>query len=222
MRYIELNHYIKNGTETYPGMPPVEISTYMERNEDSLDTSLLDFLKMINISGTYLDAPYHVFEEGDKIGDIPLEKLVDLDTYVVHLAHDRNYFDVEDLRFIENENLAGSAVLLQSGHDRKFGTPEYGIAPPYLSVAGAKWLMEKEVVFVGIDSPLIDDLVHVPVHGTPVHQIILKASAIICEDMKDIDLVPDKGARLTAVPPRIAMSSFPARVFVKVDDGLFC
>lgn len=216
MKFIELSHYLKHGTVSYPGMPPVDISTFMERKENSNDTGYLDFLKMVNISGTYIDAPYHAFENLDKIGDIPLEKLVDLNAFVVRINKKKGFFCIDDFRFLENENLMGSAVLLNSGFDKKYGTAEYKKNPPYLTEEGANWLINHGVSFIGIDTLLIDDYMSIEELGNPVHQIILGSGSIICEDMKNLDLVPQKGAILSAVPPRIAMSSFPVRVYAKI------
>ena len=65
MKYIELSHYVKDGLISYPGMPPVEISAYMTREEcgaafGATGAAMLDQIKMVNISGTYIDAPYTV------------------------------------------------------------------------------------------------------------------------------------------------------------------
>lgn len=193
MEFIELSHYIDHGTVSFPGMPPVEISTFMTRKADTNDTGYLDFLKMVNISGTYVDAPYHAFEQGEKIGDIPLEKLVDLNTFVVRLTDGKDCFDTSDFQHLEYENLNGSAILLHTGFDKKYGTPDYSVNMPYLSRKGAEWLIERGVVFIGIDTALIDDYENVEEKGNPVHRVILAAKAIVCEDMKNLDLLPDKG-----------------------------
>ena len=92
MKYVELSHYVTDGLISYPGMPPVEISAFMTREE--CGAAMLDQIKMVNISGTYIDAPYHRFESGYKIGDIPLEKLVNLDTFVVSMDKEKGYFDL--------------------------------------------------------------------------------------------------------------------------------
>ena len=223
MKFIELNHYIRNGLVSYPGMPPVEISVYLTREEcgaeyGSGSAALLDQISMVNISGTYIDAPYHRFEDGYKIGDIPLEKLFALDTYVIHMSNKHNYFDVEDFDSIAGEDLKGTAVLLHSGYDKKFGTPEYEIDTPYLTVEGAHWLMDRGVYVVGIDTPLIDDYVHSAEKGNPVHDIILGALSVICEDMQGIEELPDTGATLYVIPARVEMASFPARIFATVNE----
>ncbi len=197
MKYVELSHYVTDGLISYPGMPPVEISAFMTREEcgaafGTTGAAMLDQIKMVNISGTYIDAPYHRFESGYKIGDIPLEKLVNLDTFVVSMDKEKGYFDLEDFLFLEDEELEA-----------------------------AKWLMKRKVSVVGIDSQLVDnfnekDDPNYP--GDVVHDEILGHESVICEDLMDLDLLPDKGARLYVIPIRVAMASFPARVFAILED----
>ena len=221
-KFIELNHYIVDGLVSYPGTPGVEITAWADRAQAAEKygeggASLLDQVKMLNISGTYIDAPYHKYEDGYKIGDIPLEKVFDLPTFVVHMGDKHNYFDVEDVEFLDGKDLKGAAVILHSGYDKKFGTPEYEIDTPYLTIEAAKWLFERGVVFFGIDTQLIDSYVDCD-KGNPVHDYVLKYEGVICEDMQHIEELPDEGARLYAIAPRIAMASFPARVFAIVEE----
>ncbi|MGN1021977.1 MAG: cyclase family protein, partial [Lachnospiraceae bacterium] len=214
MRYIELSHYIVNGQISYPGMPPVEISTFLSREacEGTFGTggaAMLDQIRMVNISGTYVDAPYHRFENGYKVGDIPLEKLIHLRTFVVRMNRERHYFDVCDFEKLEGENLAGAAVLCNSGHDRKFMTPEYEVDVPYLTPEAAKWLMARDVALVGIDSQLVDNYNKKgdPDYAGDVnHDEILGHQSVICEDMIHLDQLPDTGAVLYVVPVRVAMA----------------
>ncbi len=226
MKFIELSHYIEDGQVSFPGMPPVEISAYLTREECGKEfgangCALLDQIKMVNISGTYIDAPYHRFEDGYKVGDIPLEKLFNLKTFVVHMSKERHYFDVCDFEILSDEDLSGAAVLCHSGHDKKFMTPEYEIDVPYITPEGARWLMQRDVALVGIDSQLVDNYnkkSDPDYIGDVNHDEILGHLSVICEDMKDLELLPDKGARLYAIPVRVAMASFPARVFATVDE----
>lgn len=227
MKFIELNHVIRDGLISYPGMPPVEISALYTREQcgqtfGGESAALLDQIKMVNISGTYIDSPYHRFETGYKICDIPLEKCFNLPTFVVDLGsnvdeHGDPIFDVDDLeKALAQEDLKGSAVLLRSGHDKKFMTPAYEVRVPYCTVSAAEWLMERGVCVLGIDTQLVDDF-NDKSKGDHVHDTVLGAGSVICEDMKDLDLLPAKGARLYVIAPRVEMASFPARVFAVVD-----
>jgi len=220
MKFVELNHRITNGLVTFPGMPAVEIDAYLTREECAVDNgkavALIDRIRMINISGTYLDAPLHCEEDGSSIADIPLEKLVDLKTVVIRMKKEKGCFDEDDFEPIATTDLNGYAILLHSGHDKRFGTDGYGEDPPYLTVEGAKWLIERGVVFIGIDSPLIDNMIARIEDGIPVHNLILSAKAVVCENLRGLEQMPDTGALLTAVPPAVEMSSFTARVFAKI------
>lgn len=224
-RFIELNHTIFNGMISYPGMPPVKIDALYTRemcsaefHDDPGGAALLDRIQMVNISGTYLDSPYHLWDSGYKVCDIPLEKCFDLPAFVVHRAAGRRRFHVSDLAAqLADCDLTGAAVLLNSGHDRLFMTPAYEQDVPCLTVEGARWLIERGVVFVGIDTQLIDDFMHKEL-GNICHEVILGVGAIVCEDMTGLDQLPDRGARLYAIAPRVEAASFPGRVFAVVDE----
>ena len=217
MRYVELSHTLEDGMVTFPGDPPVNIGIYMSREEMrkkcGAAAALLDQIKMINTSGTYLDAPVHRFENGTYICDIPLESLVDLPVEVVPLPEGKSCFEPEDFQELDERV---KAVLLYTGFSSRFNTDRYGDNPPYLSVSGAKYLMEKGVAFVGIDGPLIDKMNS---GDCPVHDIILGEKGIVCENMTNLDLLLGcHMAVLTAVPPRVKMASFTARVFAKIEE----
>ena len=216
MKYIELSHPITNGMVTFPGDPPVSIDIYMSREEMRKKcgdaAALLDKISMINASGTYLDAPVHRFENGTYISDIPLEKLVELPVQAFKIPEGKFCFDKEDFQELKT---GVRAVLLYTGQDQYFNTELYAENAKYLSVEGAKYLVEKGVVFVGIDGPLIDQLNS---GDCPVHDIILGADGVVCENMTNLEQLLGENAVLTAVPPRVRMASFPARVFAGVKD----
>lgn len=220
--YIDLSHSIENGTVTYPGDPPALIELTLDRKLTSKlngggTTSGVEIntIKMVSTSGTYIDAPYHVFEDGKKIKDYPIEKLVNLPSIVVKIPENRNYFDVQDISGI---NVKGKAVLFFSGHDKFFMTPEYGKNAPYLTIELANILVEKGAIFVGIDSPLIDNMEKQSELGIPVHYKLLGADIPICEDLANLELLPTDGFTITALPAKVALESFPARVFATVSE----
>jgi arylformamidase len=137
---------------------------------------------------------------------------VNLLIVVINKPDNRIAFDVEDFAGID---VTGKAVLLNSKHDRYFGTENYGKNTPYLSIEAAKFLAEKGAALVGIDSPLVDNIMTAE-EAIPVHNILLSNGVVICEDMTNISAAEGKLAYLTAVPPRVPLASFPARVFATV------
>ena len=224
-KFIELTHTITDGLISYPGMPPVVIDALYTREmcssefHDSADAAaLLDQIRMVNISGTYMDSPYHLWDSGYKVSEIPLEKCFDLPLYVVRKNPDHRRLHVSDLKAqLGGAALKGAAVVYATGHDKKFMTPAYEEAVPCYTTDAAQWLIDRGVYLCGIDTQLIDDFNHKET-GCAVHEIVLGAGSIVCEDMANLDQVPDRGARLYAIPPRVEMASFPGRVFAVVDE----
>ncbi len=207
--FIELNHKIEHGMETYPGLSLVEVYEHLPRFDNN---ALIDGINLLGISGTYIDSPFHEDPNGDRICDYPLEKLVNLPILVVNKPDSRISFEIEDF---DGLDVSGKAVLLNSKHDRFFGQKEYGIGTPYITVEAAEYLVKQGVVLVGIDSPLVDNI-ETSAEAIPVHNTFLSNGVVICEDMTNIAAVEGKNAYLTAVPPRVPLASFPARVFATV------
>jgi kynurenine formamidase len=210
-RYIDLNHVASSGMQTYPGLSLVEFSDYEPR---FANTALIDEVTMLGITSTYIDAPYHIDPLGAKIADYSLEKLANLPVVVITKPDTRLDFEIEDFR---GKDVRGKAVLLFSGHDQFWNTPQYGVDVPYLALDAAKWLVDHGAALVGIDSPLIDNFADNP--GCVVHHELLENGVVIAEDMTNIGAVPQRGAYLTAVPPRVPMTSFMTRIFVSIYDS---
>jgi arylformamidase len=204
--YIDLNHVASSGMQTYPGLSLVEFFDYAPR---FTNTALIDEVTMLGITSTYIDAPYHIDPNGAKIADYPLQKLVNLPVVIVTKPNTRLDFEIRDF---QGKDVRGKAVLLFSGHDQYWNAAQYGVDVPYLSLNAAN----NGAVLVGIDSPLIDNYANNP--ASVVHHELLDNGLVIAEDMTNIGAVPKHGAYLTAVPPRVPMTSFMTRIFATVYD----
>src|SRR5450432_3510217 len=114
---IDLSHTIENGLVTYKGLPAPIICDYLSR-EDSRKiyaegTSFqIGKIEMVSNTGTYIDCPFHRFENGQDLNDTPLEHFAELPGLVIpapflqRLAIDVDYFnDVE---------LEGKAILINT------------------------------------------------------------------------------------------------------------
>ena len=221
MKFIELSHTLYNGVVTYPGDPPTEIGFYMTYEECGAkygmeNAAVLDKISMVNTSGTYVDAPIHRMQNDKYVCHIPLEKLVDLEYDVVVQKPGKREFDLEDVKGLGKH---GGAVLLCTGMSELFNKPGYGDNAGYLSTEAAEYLMNRGVALVGIDTPLIDKIEG---PGRPVHDIILGAGSVVCENMNNLrsvaGLAEDEKGLLSVIPARVLMASFTARAFVKIPD----
>ena len=222
-RVIDLSHPIEAGMITYPGLPAPTIASHLTR-EDSRSKYApgtefaMDIITMIGNTGTYLDAPYHRYADGGDLASLDLRTLVDLPAEAFHL---RDAWTAQrrgiDAMTLADRSLPGAAVLLDTGWSRHFGTPEYGRGAPFLTEAGARYLVEAGVALVGIDSLNIDDTESGG--ERPAHSILLAAGIHVVEHLTNLGDVPARGARFTAAPPAVhGFGTFPVRAFATVDD----
>jgi kynurenine formamidase len=213
-RLVDLSHAIEPGMVTYKGLPGPHICDYWTRAESSAhydDGSSFQIgrIDMIANTGTYLDAPFHRFEEGDDLAALALERLAGLEGLVV-----RSEGPAVDSAAFDRLDVAGKAVLVHTGWDRHWRTEAYQTGHPFLTEAAARRLVEGGARLVGIDSHNIDDTAR---RARPVHTLLLGAGILICEHMTNLGALPDSGFRFSAVPPKIAgMGTFPVRAFALI------
>ncbi|NGN64839.1 cyclase family protein [Streptomyces sp. A7024] len=223
-RLVELSHVVREGMITYPGLPGPTISDHLSREASkamyaSGTTFQIGLITICSNTGTYVDTPFHRYEDGTDLSGFPLSSLADLDGVVVRVtgaagrAIDRAALLPYDVR--------GRAVLIHTDWCRHWGTETYGSSEhPYLTEDAAEWLAEQGAALVGIDSLNID---HTPQGGTrPAHTVLLAAGIPIVEHMRGLEQLPPEGFRFHAAPPRVeGMGTFTVRAYAVVggEDG---
>lgn len=213
-KLVDLSHAIVAGMTTYKGLPGPHICDYLSREDsaahyDDGATFQIGRIDMVANTGTYLDVPFHRYEEGDDLAAVGLDRLAGLDGIRV-----RSDGMAAEPALFEGLEVRGKAVLVHTGWDRHWGTDAYFEDHPFLTEAAAGLLAEGGAVLVGIDSHNIDDT---RVRTRPVHSLLLGAGIPICEHMKGLAVLPETGFRFFAAPPKIAgMGTFPVRAFAEI------
>lgn len=213
-RFVELSHVIRAGLVTYPGLPAPTITPFLTRSDSRSRYAegtefAMDILTLIGNTGTYLDSPFHRYDDGRDLTTVSLDQTVDLPCVVIAAGSLRPHgFAPPDFAGV---SVAGCAVLLCSGDSARFGTPGYAIEASYLTRDGAAWLVDEGATLVGIDSVNIDDTSD----GTrPAHSLLLAAGIPVVEHLNGLDQLPASGARFTAVPLRVEnFGTIPVRAF---------
>ena len=215
MEYIDLSHTITDGLVTYRGLPPVHICDYLSREASKAfyeeGTSFqIGSIDMVANTGTYMDCPFHRYEDGRDLSDIHLHEVVNLPAIVIQAVDQKEIGP----SFFQSQDLEGKAVLVHTGWSKHWNTETYYNQHPYLTEEAALYLKEQSVALVGIDSHNIDDSSG---KKRPVHSILLGAEIFIVEHMAHLDLLPPDGFLFSSVPPKVkGMGTFPVRAFATV------
>ena len=213
-RLVDLSHVIVEGMTTYRDFPGPQICDFWSREDsaafyDDGSSFQIGRIDMIANTGTYLDTPFHRYEDGADLAAIGLERMADLPAILVRQPWE-NGLMVDTARF-EGLDIEGKAVLVHTGWDRHWGTDAYFDDHPYLTAEAAQVLVNRGAALVGIDSYNIDDT---RTRSRPVHSALLRAGILICEHMTNLGALPDEGFTFTAAPPKIeGMGTFPVRAF---------
>jgi kynurenine formamidase len=211
---VDVSHAIENGTITYPGLPAPIVCDFLSREASKAQyaegTSFhIGRIDMVANTGTYVDAPFHRFEDGKDLAELPLTAIADLPGLVV--TSDDMAIGPEAFQDID---VHGHAVLVKTGWDRYWGTPEYLSGHPFLTEAAAHTLLEAGAALVGIDSLNIDDTRG---GSRPVHTLLLGAEIPIVEHLCNLGDLPDEGFRFHAAPVKVrAFGTFPVRAYAVV------
>jgi kynurenine formamidase len=215
-RLVDLSHVIEHGMVTYQGLPGPHICDYWTREGsaalyDDGSSFQIGRIDMVANTGTYLDAPFHRYADGADLAGLDLEQLAVLPRIKVKAAA-----QAVDSELFEGLDVAGKAVLVETGWDRHWRTAAYASGHPFLTEAAARLLVERGARLVGIDSYNIDDTSG---RSRPVHTILLGAGVLICEHMTRLAALPTEGFSFSAVPPKVAgMGTFPVRAFALLQD----
>jgi len=191
---------------THPGLPPPRITDHAPRAMFHIGR-----IELVGNTGTYVDAPFHCRPDGADVARLPLERLMGISIAVVRML---GRHTVTAAHLADAGELWGRAVLVHTGWDRFWGTPEYLGPGPHLDGGAARALVEANVACVGIDSVDIDDPAD---PRRPVHTMLLNADIPIIEHLTGLSAVPDTGAHLYALPaPIVGLGSFPVRAVALV------
>ncbi len=161
-----------------------------------------EIVEMSTHSGTHCDAPYHFFEDGKTIDEIPL------DTYVgpaiifdLRAKPPGSAIAPTDLESQLDRLRPGSIALLNTGRGRRrANTADFLTRYVYLGGEAAELLVSRGVKGVGIDAVSMggyDD----PAKAGPAHRAILGNGGFITEELFFPDEVMDGRERLFVATP---------------------
>lgn len=212
---VDVSHTVEDGMITYKGLPPPSITDHLSRETSreryALGTEFqIGRIDMVANTGTYIDSPFHRYENGHDLSQLELKSIANLDGIVIRTATPKGR--AISRAMLEGKRLKGKAVLFHTGWDSRWRTDAYADGThPFLSVVAAEYLANAGPALVGIDSFNIDDTSGGYRHA---HSILLKRDIPIVEHLCNLQALPDEGFKFFAVPVKVRnFGSFPVRAF---------
>lgn len=201
LRYRDITLSISPRSTVYPGDPPVVIEAFTGVEEHGCTTSQMHFSLH---TGTHLDAPYHLFDGGATVDQLPLDVLIG----------PAQLFDFGDVRYglgaidMRRQWIEGTRrVLIKTGASCRLKERGFCTDFGYLHADAAEFLVQSGVRLVGIDSLSVDGF---DAEALPAHRLLLAAGVVIVEalDLQDISQGPYE---LICLPIKVEADGAPVR-----------
>lgn len=202
MQYVDLSVVMNEQTPVFPGDAPTKFEPANRLERDGCSDH---YVSMNNHAGTHIDAPLHVIKDGKRLDEIPLEQFIGRGRLV---TVGESGFSVAALERAGVE--PGDIVLFHTGMSERFYEPSYFQDYPAMSEEVARYLVERGVKMVGLDTGGADN------DGLHIHQILLDGGVLIIENLTNLKALQDKEFTVYALPVKWQLDGAPARVIAAV------
>ena len=196
MQIIDLTHPLSSDTQPYPGSPPnkIEQAAFIDKDGCRVKT-----LGITTHSGTHMDAPAHMLQNGKALDDYSADCFYGKALVIDALTDTADEIPPDILKEINLENWP-DFILFNTGWDKKYGTSEYYASFPFLSAALAEQISGLGLKGVGIDSPSVDSINS---RDYPVHRILMEKGMLILENLCCLDKIGKQEFTLAAFPLKV-------------------
>jgi kynurenine formamidase len=223
--YIELSYKLDKNMPIYPGSPEEEIIpiTRMNQGDPSNTTTITHFLH----NGTHVDAPFHFYNNGSTIDQIPIEDFV----YQTPLIIDKKLkkselLEVEDLKKYGEELYLADILFFYTGYCKIRNNPAlYMDNFPAISEETAKFIRTGllNVKAIAIDVLSIESAILGPKKNFRVHKTLLDRDLyntrplLIFEDVNIGKVLNKKIKKIYAFPLRLkGLDASPVNIIAEI------
>jgi arylformamidase len=154
-RIIDLTSLLEGQGVSWPGAPFPEVNRAGVLAKDGYN---VEVVKFTTHTGTHIDAPAHMLEGVPSIDQLPIDGFVG-EAVVLDFRHKKpgEVIAAADLSMFDSKVRSDDIVLFCTGWGPKRDfTKEFLFDFPGLDASAAKWIVDKKVRAVGIDTLGID------------------------------------------------------------------
>jgi arylformamidase len=194
MIVIDLTHEIHEEMPVFPGMskPKVEEAFYVTR-----DGYKETMLTLLSHTGTHMDAPAHMLEDGMTLDQYPINAFIGLATILD--ARGMKEISLGFLNIHERKIMNSDFILICTGWSQFWGTQAYFRNFPVLTSEAAKWISALGKKAVGSDTISADLAESIEF---PVHRQLFAKDMFIIENLNQLEQLVGKEVMFSCLPLR--------------------
>lgn len=223
--YIELSYKFDKNMPIYPGSPEEEIVpvTRMKQGNPSNTTSIKHFIH----NGTHVDAPFHFYDKGNTIDQIPIEKFVYKKPLIIYKELKKSkLIEVEDLIKYGRELYSADILFFYTGYCKIRNKPDLYVDDfPAISEKTARFIRTEllNIKAVAIDVLSIESAISGPKTNFKVHKTLLDGDLyntrplLIYEDVNIGEILDKNIKKVYAFPLRLTgLDGSPVNIVAEI------
>jgi arylformamidase len=196
LRLVDLSLDIYDGAPTFSTDP--EIAVIEHGRIENLGYNMTR-LVISTHTGTHLDAPFHFLDDGLTVDRLDLRRGFG-PAWVLDFSGKapKEEISAAELQMHGDVIRAGSRLIFRTGWDRVYPEARYFSDMPGLSVEACRYLVERGVACVAIDTPSVNWSDY-----AAAHQVLLGAEVLVIESLRGLERLQGDQVILVALPLRI-------------------
>ena len=198
---LDLTREVRNDTKVFPGSPLPKFITWTKMDVHNYDSEVIF---MSTHTGTHMDAPSHFTSNGSAIDKISVERFIS-DAILIKLKKGSNQLITADEIKASNVSIKqGDTIVLSTLWENEIDKDYFFSHSPGLAEDAAKYLIDKKVNAVCIDSPSID---RGSESSFAVHKLLLSNEILIVENLCNLDKLNCQYFTLIMTPLKLSGAS---------------
>ncbi|MEW9093815.1 MAG: cyclase family protein [Clostridiaceae bacterium] len=209
MNYIDLTHSIKENLISYSRDETPHISPLSTIADNGFEVNRLI---ITTHTSTHVDAPKHIFDDGNTIDKLPLESCFGKAFVMDFSKYENTIISLEIFcKYYQHEV---DYILFYTGAEMYWNTNEYLNNYKYPSLELCNYLSNLPIKGIGMDTISVDSNESELFEN---HKVLLKNNKIIIENLKNLSLLKDKLCDIYIFPLKVHNGDGgPARVIAKI------
>jgi kynurenine formamidase len=206
-RIVDLTLTIENGNLAYEVNPKCFFNQYQTIENDGYN---LTQIILNSHASTHMDAPYHFVEDGMKLDEIPLDRLIG-PAVVINCTHrkDREMIMLEDIKSSFGKIEKDKIVLIRTDWYKHYPSKHFNYDMPNIDIPLIEFLVERKIKLLGLETPSLNWA-----DNPGAHRKLLGAGIILVEALGYLDQLTRDEVEFFAIPLKLkGLDGCPIRAF---------
>ena len=199
-RIIDLTHLLYEQMQVYPDTAP---PSFEVTNTIYKDGYTEHRISMLSHTGTHIDAPRHILQDGKPLDKFPLDKFIGRAVVIDCLGRDEISLDY--LQHFEDKIAAVEFILFFTGWQSRWNTEKYFENCPAPTREAAEWMITFNLKGIGVDAFSLDKInsaLSVSEDSLPNHYIFLRKEILLIENLTNLDKLQEPDLHFSMFPDK--------------------